>query len=119
MNISSLVVGQTYYRLAFADTDMTMPSVEPLVYLGLLESNGQLLATFQDTISYAWVGRYPGPYKQEQNIEVTLDPMKAHEAAEMLSLAELVEEINELVARAERLGFPTLRFPSIPPSGAA
>jgi hypothetical protein len=119
METSALVPGRTYYRLTFADPDMTMPGLEPLVYVGLHESEGEILPTFQDTISYTWVGGYPGPFKREQDIEVMLFPMKTEEAAEMLSLAEAVAEINELFGRAERLGFPVLRLPRIPPSDAA
>ncbi len=98
---------------------MTMPGIEPLVYVGLHESQGELLPTFQDTISYAWVGGYPGPYRRGRDIEVTLHPMKEAQAAEMLSLSEVVEKFNELLTRAERLEFPTLKLPRIPPGDAA
>ena len=119
MKTSSLVVGKTYYRLTFADVDMTIPGVEPLVYVGVHESSqGELLPTFQDTISYTWVGGYPGPYKSGQNIDVTLHPMAEPEASEMLSLAEVVQEINEVFDRAEGLGFPALKSPRVPPGNA-
>jgi len=120
METLSLVVGQTYYRLTFADMEMTIPGIEPLVYAGVHKSSqGELLPTFQDTISYTWVGGYPGPYRHGQDIDVTLYPMKEDEAAEMLSLSEVVQKINELFFRAERLGFPTLKPPRIPPDNAA
>jgi hypothetical protein len=36
----------------FADRDHTMPSVEPLIYLGLAErEDGQSMHAFQDTVS--------------------------------------------------------------------
>ena len=120
METSSLVVGQTYYRLAFADMDMTIPGLEPLVYIGVRESSkGELLPTFQDTISYTWVGGYPGPYRRDQIVDVTLYPMKDDEAADMLSISEVVQKINELFVRAEGLGFPTLKPRRIPPGEAA
>ena len=119
METSALVIGQTYYRLTFADVDMTIPAIEPLVYAGLHESSqGDLLPTFQDTISYTWVGGYPGPYRDGQDIDVALYPMRAAEAAEMLSLSEVVQKINELFVRAERLGFPALKTPHIAPGNA-
>ena len=34
MKASALIVGRTYFRLTFADRDLTMPGVEPLVFLG-------------------------------------------------------------------------------------
>ncbi len=99
---------------------MTIPGIEPLVFSGMHESSqGELLPTFQDTISYTWVGCYPGPYRRGQDIDVALYPMKEAEAAEMLSLSEVVGKINELFVRAERLGFPTLKPPRIPPGNAA
>ncbi len=88
---------------------MTMPGVEPLIYIGLHDSDGSMLHTFQDTISYSWVGRYPGPFRPGQDIEVSLYPMQVEEASTLLSLAEVVAKLNELYARAERLNFPVLK----------
>ena len=96
-----------------------MPGLEPLVYVGLHESEGSILHTFQDTISYTWMGRYPGPFKPNQDMEVLLYPMRTEEAVAMLSLAEVVTEINELSVRAERLRFPTLKLPRLSPNDAA
>ena len=120
METSLLIVGQTYYRLTFADMDMTAPGIEPLVYVGVHESSqGELLPTFQDTISYTWVGSCPGPYRHHEDIDVTLYPMKEEEAAEMLSISEVVQKISEVFARAKRLGFPKLKPPRFPLSNAA
>jgi len=48
-----LEAGRTYYRLTFADRDMTMPGVEPLVYLGDADaSESEAPHIFQDTVSY-------------------------------------------------------------------
>ena len=113
MDTAALVPGCTYYRLTFADPDMTMPGLEPLVYIGKHDSDGSMLHTFQDTISYTWVGRYPGPFRPNQDVEISLYPMQEEEASTMLSLAEVVTEINELSARAERLSFPVLKVPRV------
>jgi hypothetical protein len=52
-----LEVGCTYYRLTFADRDLTMPGVEPLVYLGDADpENGEVPHIFQDTVSYSRFG---------------------------------------------------------------
>ena len=119
MDTSALAPGSTYYRLTFADPDMTMPGLEPLVYIGKHDSDGSMLHTFQDTISYTWVGRYPGPFKPDQDMEVCLYPMQEDEAALMLSLAEVVAKVGEMFSLAERLGFPVLKVPRIKPSDAA
>jgi hypothetical protein len=53
----SLQVGHTYYQLTFADSDKTMPGVEPLVYLGDADqSDGEVPHIFQDTVSYVRFG---------------------------------------------------------------
>ena len=119
MQTSALIHGCTYYRLTFADPEMTMPSLEPLVYVGLHDSDGSMLHTFQDTISYAWMGRFPGPFKPHKDMEVLLHPMREEEAAAMLSLAEVVTKINELYVRAEGLQFPLLKVPRLSPKDAA
>jgi hypothetical protein len=119
MNIAALIPGHTYYRLTFADRDMTMPGVEPLVYIGRHDSDGEMLHAFQDTMSYTWVGRFPGPFEPDQNMEVSLHLMKDEEAETMLSFSEMVAEINKLAARAERLGFPELKPARVPPGDAA
>jgi hypothetical protein len=119
MDDSALIPGRTYYRLTFADPNMTMPGVEPLVYIGRHDSDGKMLHTFQDTISYTWVGRYPGPFRADQDIEVSLYSMSDPEAEGMLSLANVLSEFKKLEARAERLGFPELKPPHVPPRGAA
>ena len=40
MKPSSLVIGRTYFRLTFADRDLTMPGVEPMVFLGEVTDEG-------------------------------------------------------------------------------
>ena len=54
---SALEVGRTYYQLTFADRDMTMPGVEPWVFIGSveLEEGGSAFA-FQDAGSYVRYG---------------------------------------------------------------
>jgi hypothetical protein len=51
-------------------------------------------------------------------MEISLYPMQEKEAAAMLSLTEVVAEIGELFARAQRLGFPSLIAAKVPSSDA-
>jgi hypothetical protein len=118
MDTSALISGGTYYRITFADPALTIPGLEPLVYIGLHDSDGAMLHTFQDTISYTWVGRYPGPYESNQDMEISLYPMQEKEAAAMLSLAEVVAQMSELFARAQRLAFPILLAANVSSSDA-
>jgi hypothetical protein len=53
MDTAALVIGHTYYRLTFVDADLTMPGVEPLVFLGeAMDEGGARGFVFQDTVSY-------------------------------------------------------------------
>ena len=53
MKASTLIIGRTYYRLTFADRDLTMPGVEPLVFLGeVTDEGGTHGFVFQDTASF-------------------------------------------------------------------
>ncbi len=57
MSTLALIVGKTYYRVTYADRDMTMPGVEPLVYIGDgSNAEGVPFYAFQDTISYVMYG---------------------------------------------------------------
>ena len=52
MKTSALIVGRTYFRLTFADRDLTMPGVEPLIFLGeVMDDGGTRGFAFQDTAS--------------------------------------------------------------------
>src|SRR6187551_1306631 len=57
MDASSLEQGQTYYRLTFADRALTMPGLEPCVYIGSYDDlKGTVRHAFQDTASYVAQG---------------------------------------------------------------
>ena len=74
MKASALIVGRTYFRLTFADRDLTMPGVEPLVFLGeVMDDGGTRGFAFQDTASFVQHGS--GLEGEEQHDEiVTLLP---------------------------------------------
>lgn len=114
MDVSALEVGQTYYKLTFADKGMTMPSVKPLVYIGqnLFEADTDLVMFyFQDTVSYIVHGSANAPQSAAPStgVDILVSPFNAEEVALIYDLAVLLEKVNEAAERAMTLGYPKLQ----------
>jgi hypothetical protein len=108
MKSSALVIGRTYFRLVFADRDLTMPGVEPLVFLGeVTEEGGTQGFVFQDTLSFVEHGS--GLEGDEQHEEITLYFMPAAEVGAMYDIEELAAEVAEAARRAVSLNHPILK----------
>jgi hypothetical protein len=108
MKAETLVIGRTYFRLTFADRDLTMPGVEPLVFLGeVTEEGGSNGFVFQDTASYVQYGS--GLEGDEQHEDIGLYFMPPTEIGAMYSLLELAEEVSEAAKRAVAANYPTLQ----------
>jgi hypothetical protein len=107
MKPSSLIVGRAYFRLTFADRDLTIPGVEPLVFLGeVTEEGGSRGFVFQDTASYVQHGS--GLEGDEQHEDIILYFMPEGEVGAMYDVAELAEEVAEAAKRAASLNYPHL-----------
>jgi len=107
MKASSLVIGRTYYRLTFADRDLTMPGVEPLVFLGeVTDEGGTHGFVFQDTVSYVQHGS--GLEGEEQHEEIGLFFMADADIGALYDVEELAAEMAESARRAVTLKHPSL-----------
>ena len=110
MKSSDLVSGRTYFRLTFADRDLTMPGVEPLVFLGeVMEEEGARGFAFQDTASYVVHGS--GLEGDEQHEEIVLYFLPESEIGALFDIGELATEIAEASQRAISSNYPTLKPP--------
>jgi hypothetical protein len=108
MKASTLVVGSTYFRLTFADRDLTMPGVEPLVYLGEVKDEGGTDGfVFQDTTSYVQHGS--GLEGDEQHEDIGLYFMAEPDVGALYDVEELAAEMAEAARRAVSLNHPTLK----------
>ena len=108
MKASTLIIGRTYFRLTFADRDLTMPGVEPLVYLGEVTAEGGSNGfVFQDTMSFVQHGS--GLEGEEQHEEIVLYFMPESELGGLYDIGELAEEIAESARRATSLNHPHLQ----------
>ena len=108
MEDKELTVGCTYYRLTFADRDLTMPGVEPLVYLGEASlENGRSMLAFQDTVSYVHFGSALG--QPEQNDEIVVHLIERTEIGSgVLDVDAVAQEVSAAALRADNLGRPVL-----------
>jgi hypothetical protein len=107
MKASTLVIGGTYFRLTFADRDLTMPGVEPVVFLGaVMEEGGSNGFVFQDTASYVQYGS--GLEGDEQHEDIVMYFMPESEVGALFDIAELADEITESAKRAAASNYPRL-----------
>ena len=68
-------MGRTYFRLTFADRDLTMPGVEPLIFLGeVMEEGGSNGFVFQDTSSFVQYGSGLEGDEQHEDIAMYARP---------------------------------------------
>lgn len=108
MKASALVIGRTYFRLTFADRELTMPGVEPLVFLGQVTDDGGTPGfVFQDTVSYQRFGS--GLEGDEQHEEIVLYFMPEGDIGAMYDIEELAAEVAESARRAVALNHPALQ----------
>jgi len=108
MKPSSLVIGRTYFRLTFADRDLTMPGVEPMVFLGEVTDEGGVHGfVFQDTVSFVLHGS--GLEGEEQHEDIVLYFMADSDVGAMYDVEELATEMAESARRAVSLNHPTLK----------
>jgi len=110
MKASTLVIGRTYFRLTFADRDLTMPGVEPLIFLGeVMEEGGSNGFVFQDTGSFVQYGS--GLEGDEQHEDIAMYFMPESEIGALYDVNELAEEMGQAAKRAAELNYPQLQAP--------
>lgn len=107
MKASTLAIGRTYFRLTFADRDLTMPGVEPVVYLGeVADVGGTQGFVFQDTSSYVQHGS--GLEGEEQHEDIVLYFMAEADIGALYNIEELAIEVAESAKRAVAQNHPKL-----------
>ena len=108
MKASDLIIGRTYFRLTYADRDLTMPGIEPLVFLGeVIDDAGTRGFAFQDTASFVQHGS--GLEGDEQEEEIVLYFLPESEIGALYDIDELTAEIAGAAQRAVSLNYPTLK----------
>ena len=108
---TSLEIGHTYFRLTFADRDLTMPGIEPLVYLGDADPEGdEIPHIFQDTVSYSRFGsRLNMAHDHEDILCYFVSPKEIGSC--IFSVQQVAGEIAAAAQRATVLNNPVLPVP--------
>lgn len=106
-----LITGATYYELSFADRELTMPGVKPLIYIGanLLEGDEEASTVthyFQSTVSFARFGPATA-YEGDEEVEVI--PCSEDRLGDVLTLPDLMATLSSAAERAASLGYPRLK----------
>jgi hypothetical protein len=123
MDPSSLVIGQTYYLVTFADPQQTVPGIEPRVFIGVDVFGSQPDGAapeyyFQDTPSFGMFGlaTEENPHVKFEGEEGVEEPeywVTHHEAREIgwtiVDLPGALQEVRKAKERAEQLGHPVLQ----------
>jgi len=103
-----LKVGHTYFRLTYADRDMTMPGVEPLVYIGDAEADdGAGPHVFQDTVSYVRFGsRLDLTHDHDEMLVYFISPSEI--GSDVVDVQQAAVEVSAAAQRAAALSNPVL-----------
>jgi hypothetical protein len=107
MSPQDLKVGSAYYRITYADPKLTIPGVEPMIFIGVnvFESDGdspEPMYAFQDTVSFSRFGS-AAAYKGPANLSAAgahTYSFTAAQVGELVDLSGAAEALNDAVERA-------------------
>ena len=107
MSPRELEVGRAYFRVTYADPSLTIPGVEPLIFIGVnvLQADSRSPApvyAFQDPVSFSRFGNaaaYKGPANLSDEGARTY-AFTAAEVSELVDLPGAAEALNDAVERA-------------------
>ena len=103
-----LKIGCAYYRVTYADPALTIPGVQPMIYVGRNIADDDDPATvvyyFQDTTSHAWRGPVTDAahHAKHPEIEAAVFPHSERDfQTEVFTLGEVIAKLTESQTRAE------------------
>ena len=106
---AQLQEGTAYYRLTFADEGLTIPGVQPMIYVGTNifpdDDPASDVYYFQDTISHSWRGAVTDAAHDSRHpeIEAAVFPHTEREVQrDILTLSQVIAALTEAHRRAER-----------------
>jgi hypothetical protein len=111
MSPQDLKVGRAYYRVTYADPALTIPGVEPMIYVGTNiaddDASETVIYYFQDTISHSWRGSVTDDehHSKHPEIEATVFPHNELDVQrEVFTLAEVIVKLMESHRRSQAQG---------------
>ncbi len=106
---AQLKEGTAYYRLTFADEGLTIPGVQPMIYVGTNifpdDDPASVVYYFQDTISHSWRGPVTDAAHDSKHpeVEAAVFPHTEREVQrDILTLSQVIAALTEAHKRAER-----------------
>lgn len=107
MEKKRLVVGDLYYAITYADSDLTVPIIRSLVFLGndlgIDDKSDEDYWYFQTYESILKAGKYPDIDESEADL-VELHRVQEKGLSLIFDLHELSEDIKECLNRIDRRG---------------
>lgn len=101
--------GSTYYQITYADVDLTMPGIQPMVYVGLniFDDENEDTYYFQDTVS---VIRFGLLEEAEETSEIrVMSCLKKHFGSEVVTIDQLPKVIADALTKNKELNNPVLK----------
>jgi hypothetical protein len=102
-----LMVGRAYYRITYADPGLTIPGVDPMIYVGtnIAEDDDPATITyyFQDTLSHSWRGSVADPNRSAKHSELEFQVYPHTETdvqREVFTLDDVIAALSEARRRA-------------------
>jgi hypothetical protein len=99
--------GFAYYRVTYADSDLTIPGVQPMIYVGSNvfpdDDPASVTYYFQDTVSHSRIGSVADAANdwKDPEIEAEVFPHSAEQVErDVLTLAEVVVALKKAQKRA-------------------
>jgi hypothetical protein len=78
MSPRDLSVGHAYYQVTYADNELTVPGVDPMIYVGLNifpdDDPASKTYYFQDPVSHSWKGPVTDPTHNTKHPEIETLP---------------------------------------------
>jgi hypothetical protein len=103
-----LKAGCAYYRVTYADPDLTIPGVRPMIYVGPNifpdDDPASVVYYFQDTVSHSWRGPVTDAAYDSKHPEIEGEVLPHTEQElqrEVLTLAEVIVKLAEAERRAQ------------------
>ncbi|QTE83270.1 hypothetical protein [Shewanella algae] len=101
-------IGRTYYHLTFADKYLSMPALEPLVFVGRNVFEGEVdTYSFQDTVSYVRFGAF-GEGEPEAG-DVLITSFGSDQLSAIITLEQVHQEIANALRRYAENNEPKLK----------
>jgi len=106
---ADLSEGTAYYRITYADPGLTIPGVQPMIYVGPNifpdDDPATVVYYFQNTISHSWRGPVTDPAHDSRHTEIE-SAVFPHSDVEVqrdvFTLAEVISALIEAQGRAEK-----------------